>query len=51
MIFAEHVKRIHTVIGRQALISQRSELIGKQTAVDRVIVHDQNHHIVIHRHR
>ncbi|MNN40041.1 hypothetical protein D3C81_1541010 [compost metagenome] len=47
MIFAQHIERIHTVIGGFALIPQRSQLIGQQAAVDRMIVNHQNHHVIV----
>ena len=47
MIFAEYIERVHAVIRGAALVTQRTELIGKQPAVNRVVIHHQDHHIFV----
>ncbi len=46
-IFTQHIQSVHAIIGCLTLIPQRSQLIGQQAAIDRMIVNDQNHHVVI----
>nr|VUD34923.1 Uncharacterised protein [Raoultella sp. NCTC 9187] len=47
MLLAQDAQRINPVVRRYALIAQRSELVGQQAAVDRMIVHHQNHHVIV----
>ncbi len=49
MVFTQHIQRIHTIVRGLALIAQRAKLVSQQAAVNRMVIHHQDHHVFIHR--